>query len=251
MTMHVDKGGFLALTAALAGGGVVGYLVADRHQPKTAVDDSKPPVVQPAPPTEEEAKAAAAAKAREDRLAELQKCDDTVGAAEECPAMPDSTGEGMCGEGISWAAKRCADFKTAFKPKVAQAAVACLKSLKGAEQCDQARVNLCGHQALMSACQEEMPTEFLGATSTAPATFSKEAEPLTGVAAQCDAIVKSCGSSAPATTYSECMQTLSGMNEAGRASAASCMKLHCGDKGFIGCEAAPPQLTTAAAAPIQ
>jgi hypothetical protein len=249
--MHVDKGGFLALTAALAGGGVVGYLVADRNAPpKQVVDDAKPAVVAPAPPTEEETKKAAAAKAKEERLAALAKCDDSVGAAEECPAgLPDSTGEGMCGEGGSWAAKRCADFKAHFKPKVAQAAVACLRSLKGAEQCDKERVDLCGHQALMTACQEEMPTEFLGASSTVPASFEKDAEPLTGVAKQCDEIVKSCGQSAPAS-YAECMHTLSGMNETGRTAAASCMKLHCGDKGFIGCEAAPTTLT-AKAPPIQ
>ncbi len=251
--MQVDKAGFLALTAALAGGGAVGYLVADRRQPPTAVvENPKPSVAAPRTPTEEEAKtteagtkAVAEAKARDERMAELAKCDDTIGAAEACPAIPDSTGEGLCGEGIAWAAKRCADFKSAFKPKVAQAAVTCLRSLKGVEQCDPQRVNLCGHQALMTACQEEMPDAFLGATSTVPASFAKDSAPLTGIAAQCDSIVKSCVGTAPATSYADCMRTLSGMNEAGRGSAASCMKLHCGDKGFLGCEAAPANLTTA------
>lgn len=251
--MHVDKAGFLALTAALAGGGVVGYLVADRHHAATAVKDEKPPVTVERPPSEEELKAAVETRRKELAEARAAQCNDDVGAPEQCPAggAPDSTSEGLCGDGISWAAKRCADFKAAFKPKVAQAAVACLRSLKGAEQCDQARVNLCGHQALMSACQEDVPETFLGATSTQPVTLAKDAEPLKGVAAQCDAIVKSCGGSAPATSYADCMHTLSGMNEAGRASAASCMKLHCSDKGFLGCEAAPPNLTTVAAAPVQ
>jgi len=254
-SMQVDRAGFLALTAALAGGGVVGYLVADRQHAKTAaVGDSKPPVADGRVPTEEEKRATAelnakgneakAKEAKEAKAAAAPKCDDSIGAAADCPAAPDSTAEGMCGDALHWASKRCADFKAAFKPKVAEAAVACLKSLKGIEQCDAARVNLCGHQALMTACQEIAPDDFLGATSTAPLSRPSDAEPLTGVAAQCDAIVKSCGATAPATSYVDCVRTLSGMSEAGRTSASACMKLHCGDKGFLGCEAAPPNLTT-------
>jgi hypothetical protein len=136
--------------------------------------------------------------------------------------------EGVC---ANWAAKRCADYKAAFKPKVAQAAVACLRKLVGGERCDQYRANLCGHKALMAACQEPAP-ESRPATAAADSGASSSQ-----LATQCEAIVKSCTSTVPETTLADCYRTLSGMNEVGRAAMVDCMKAHCIDEGLFGCEA--------------
>ena len=133
--------------------------------------------------------------------------------------------EGVC---TNFAAKRCADFKSTFKPKVAQAAVACLKSLKGNAACDPARVNLCGHSALMAACPEPPPDstklDATGATAASP------------VATACENIIKGCAGQPLLPTLTDCRQTLSGMSDFGRASMVECMTTHCADKGLLGCE---------------
>ena len=136
-------------------------------------------------------------------------------------------------------ATRCADYKAAFKPKVAEQAVACLRELKAGERCDPARVNLCGHAALMSACPEpELPAKgnYVKATGTIPASFTLIEDPKavpSPIVAACEGISKSCSGQSP----TDCQQTLSGMNESGRASMVECMATHCRDKGLIGCEA--------------
>ena len=75
-------------------------------------------------------------------------CDDSQGTPEQCPSVGPAD-EGICNNIIY---KRCNEFKTAFKPKVATQAVACLRALKGYERCDPLRINQCGHMALMAAC---------------------------------------------------------------------------------------------------
>ncbi len=133
--------------------------------------------------------------------------------------------EGVC----NLAAKRCADFKIAFKPKVAQAAVACLRRLKGNELCDPARVNGCAHAALMAACPDPVPSAAPGDTSGTP--------PATVVTSSCEGILKSCSSEPLAPTMADCRQTLSGMTDTGRANMMSCLSTHCRDRGLLGCEA--------------
>ncbi len=133
--------------------------------------------------------------------------------------------EGVC---TNFAAKRCSEFKSAFKPKVSQAAVACLKNLKGNAACDPARVNLCGHSALMAACPEPLP-DATKADTTGVAVSSP-------VTSACEGIVKSCAGQAASIALADCRQTLSGMSDFGRASMADCMAKHCGDKGLLGCE---------------
>jgi hypothetical protein len=157
-------------------------------------------------------------------VAAAPPCDDYVGIAEACPPMGPA-GEGACGNA---AAKRCADFKLAFKPRVAAQAVACIRALKGNEICDATRANLCGHAALMNACQEP---ERASANGAAGAT---QASPVTRA---CDAIMGACASPPLGTTMDDCRRTLSGMTDAGRTSMVACMTAHCSDRGLLGCEA--------------
>ncbi|HEY0468231.1 MAG TPA: hypothetical protein VGC79_28730 [Polyangiaceae bacterium] len=228
--MIIEKSGFLLMAGTLAAGGVGGWLAHDAkaHRERTELA---------APPTTAVPLVASAASATpvnsSDHLPAPVVCDDNLGTVEECPAMGPAD-EGVC---TNFAAKRCAEFKSTFKPKVAQAAVACIKTLKGNAACDPARVNLCGHNALMAACPE--PNADLtktDATGAAPAS-----SPL---ASACENIVKGCGAQPSLPTLADCRQTLSGMTEFGRASMVECMATHCADKGLLGCEGArkaPPQ----------
>src|SRR5450432_2060894 len=169
--MVIEKTGFLLIAGTLAAGGVGGWLARDSKAPRNHSADVPPPAVTAAPVT---------SVVVIDRSPPPPVCDDSVGTPEDCPAVGPSD-EGVC---TNLAAKRCAEFKSAFKPKVAQAAVACLRRLKGNELCDPARVNLCGHEALMAACPD----------STQPAGSDAGANALSSPVAQaCDNIVKSCG----------------------------------------------------------
>jgi len=147
-----------------------------------------------------------------------------VGTVEDCPAMGPAD-EGVC---TNFAAKRCAEFKSAFKPKVAQAAVACIKTLKGNAACDPSRVNQCGHSALMAACPEPSPDPKRTDATSAPVNSP--------VASACESILKSCAGQPLLPTLADCRQTLAGMTDFGRASMVECMTTHCGDKGLLGCE---------------
>jgi hypothetical protein len=166
-------------------------------------------------------------------------CDDSQGTAEECPSVGPSD-EGLCPNVI---AKRCNDFKAAMKPRVAAQAVACLKALKGRERCDVARINQCGHTALMSACQEPprpQKGQFQVASGTQPAsvTITPDATPdPSPVAAACNSILRSCGEKSGNPTLADCRATLAGLNEAGRANIVDCVSAHCSDRGLYACEA--------------
>ncbi|MGH7282907.1 MAG: hypothetical protein ACRELY_15390 [Polyangiaceae bacterium] len=242
----LDRAAFLSIVGALAAGGGGGYMLhqqmADKahanddaaQKQKAALDDANARAAR----AEDQARAASA------MLTSAPVCDDSVGAAGDCPApgLPNASDEGLCGGHGSVAAHRCQDFKTSMKPKVAQNAVACLNALKGNEACDADRVALCGHEALMLACQEPTPPNQSQVTSTnvntsppAPAT-----SPPSPVASQCDAILKSCSTSPLGVTLADCYRTMSGLNDVGRANMVTCMAKHCSDKGFTGCEALPP-----------
>src|SRR5450755_4244665 len=213
--MVIEKTGFLLIAGTLAAGGIGGWLAHDSKARRNHAADVPPPAVTAAP---------VASVIVIDRTPLPPACDDSVGAPEDCPAVGPSD-EGVCSNVL---AKRCAEFKSAFKPKVAQAAVACLRRLKGNELCDPARVNLCGHEALMAACPDATP----------PAGSDAGANALSSPVAQaCDNIVKSCASQPLGPTTADCRQTLTGMTDFGRATMAECMSTHCGDKGLLGCEA--------------
>lgn len=223
--MIIEKSGFLLMAGTLAAGGVGGWLAHDSKVKSDRAQYAEPPttaiaVTTAAPPASAVDVTVAA------NVPTPPICDDSMGTPEECPAMGPAD-EGVC---TNFAAKRCAEFKTAFKPKVAQAAVSCLKTLKGNAACDPARVNLCGHAALMSACPESETVKVAAVGDTAPI-----AQP-SPVATACENIMKSCASTPLGPTLADCKQTLSGMTEFGRASMVECMATHCADKGLIGCE---------------
>jgi hypothetical protein len=150
-----------------------------------------------------------------------------AGAPAACPSPGYSADEGQGCGGV--ASKRCDDFKQTMKPRVAEQAVACLNALTPGQRCDAARVNLCGHLALMNACQESDALQ-----TTAPATPGARDE----VTSRCDGILRSCSGTMLAPTMRECRVTLAGLNTRGRDQMATCMSAHCGDKGLVGCEAA-------------
>ncbi|MEP7053061.1 MAG: hypothetical protein ABJB12_22035 [Pseudomonadota bacterium] len=216
--MIIEKSGFLLMAGTLAAGGVGGWLAHDsKMQHDRAAAPPAAEQVAPAPPT--------ASVVVVDRTPPPPLCDDNVGTPEDCPAMGPAD-EGVCN---NVAAKRCADFKAAFKPKVAAAAVSCLRHLKPNELCDPARVNLCGHSALMAACPDlPPPAPTAGGTELGNAP----PPPPSAVTTACENIVKGCAGASVA----DCRQTLSGMTDAGRASITACMASHCTDKGLLGCE---------------
>ena len=219
--MTIDAKSFFLLAGTLAAGGAGGYYFHQRTQPPP-----KPVEPLPAPPVTASASAApsAAPAPTPEPVPAAPPCDDSAGVPEACPVPIGPSDEAVC---ANWAAKRCADYKAAFKPKVAQAAVACLRKLVGGERCDLYRANLCGHKALMASCQELAPESR---PADAGATSSQ-------LLAQCEAIVKGCVGTVPETTMADCYRTLSGMNDVGRAAMVECMKAHCVDKGLFGCEA--------------
>jgi len=168
-------------------------------------------------------------------------CDDSQGTAEDCPAVGPSD-EGVCRNVVT---KRCNEFKAAMKPRVAAQAVACLRALKGNELCDAARINQCGHAALMSACQEAprpQKGQLQPATPTQLATFTIVPDPTpdpSPVLAACNNILRSCGEKSSNPTLADCRQTLAGFNDSGRANMVDCVSAHCSDRGLYGCEAVP------------
>lgn len=220
--MLIDRGVFFLSVSSLAAGGVGGYLASEKdvvphlagssHAPKTEV--SSGPGVAPVR-AEPVAASVAAPLASVAPTAQPAACDDSVGEAGACPPMPGPTVEGgvACGGA---ATTRCADFKLTMKPRVAQAAVACLNKLTAAERCDPKRVELCGHLALMNACDDT------AAAST--------------IATACEKIVQTCGASPLAPSQNECRLAMTGLREVGREAMLDCAKAHCFDKGVLGCE---------------
>jgi len=212
--MVVERSGFLLAATALAAGGFGGWLAHDsKSSSMPTADVPRAAASAPIPPP-----------AVVERIPAAPVCDDSTGSVEECPAAGPSD-EGFC----NFAAKRCSEFKAAFKPKVAEAAVACLRRLKGQELCDPARVNLCGHTALMAACPDPVASLAAIDAGFAPA--------ISVVTASCETIIKGCASEAPAPAMSDCRQTLSGMSDIGRANMMACVPTHCRDRGLLGCEA--------------
>jgi hypothetical protein len=207
----MDRGAFFLALGALAAGGVGGYVVRDQGM------ISRDTPVQAAPAVTATPVAAAAP------TTPLPVCDDTTGSPATCPPLPYAAEEGGCSPVAN---KRCEDFKASFKPRVAEHAVSCLTALTGAQKCDANRVNLCGHEALMSACAEPEPAQA-GANATPD-----------DLTTRCQQISQSCSASTTSgPSIRECRATLAGMTSVGRDRTADCMRTHCGDKGLIGCEA--------------
>ncbi|MBX3185507.1 MAG: hypothetical protein KF819_00775 [Labilithrix sp.] len=224
--MHIDRGSFLMLVSTLSIGAVGGYVSAEKRLFPAidkwrgrAPEPTAPPVA-PEPPKPVAAVETADAAPPPPPAPAAPACDDTTGSPGDCPPPGFPTFEGGCG---SFAHTRCNEFKQAFKPKVAQAAVECLTKLTAAQRCDPVRVNLCGHLALTNACPE--PESANGADAGSSVVVST-----------CQAIAQKCGASPIAPSPVECKQLLAGMTEKGRERTSACMKTHCFDRGLVGCE---------------
>jgi hypothetical protein len=209
----MDRGAFFLALGGLAAGGVGGYVVRDQNliSHDTPVQTAPAMTVAPTP------------VAATTPTVPTPVCDDSTGSPGACPPLPYSAEEGGCSPVAN---KRCEDFKASLKPRVAERAVACLTSLTPAQKCDANRVNLCGHEALMSACAEP-ETAQTGANATPD-----------DLTTRCQQIAQSCSASTTSgPSVRECRATLAGMTAVGRDRTAECMRTHCGDKGLIGCEA--------------
>ncbi len=237
--MAIDRSDFLILATTLAAGGAGGWFFRDqKHEVRPPPAPSAAPVVSappaptgPVPVTIVDSKKAPA-------------CDDTQGTPEQCPSIGPAD-EGICANLIY---KRCSEFKTAFKPRIAKEAVACLRALKGYERCDPIRINQCGHMSLMAACPEPLPApkaELLasgsaGAGGGPTVTLSADpTAPAAPVATACEGILKACNKLPIDPTLADCRQTLAGFNDLGRANMVDCVGQHCTDRGLWACEAVP------------
>lgn len=234
--MAIDRSDFLILASTLAAGGAGGWFVRDRSP------DMRPPLPAPAPPV----KASASTPPWPSAVAVVDAnppaaCDDGQGTPEQCPSVGPAD-EGICNNIIY---KRCQEFKTAFKPKVATQAVACLRALKGHERCDPLRINQCGHMALMAACPDPAPPlkgQLSSAAETTPAKVTLSADSSVAaspVSTACESILKTCNNPPLGPTLSDCRQTLAGMNDLGRANMVDCASRHCTDRGLYLCEGVP------------
>lgn len=236
--MFVDRSSFLLVARALAAGGIAG-LGCDSMLGRPAPAPVPEPVASSATPTTTTPVVVEIVQPAAVSGAPL--CDDTQGTAEECPSVGPFD-EGMCPNIVN---KRCNEFKAAMKPRVAAQAVACLRALKGHERCDAARINQCGHAALMSACQEPpraQKGELTPASGTKPASVTLVVDPEpdpSPLTAACAAILRSCGEKSLNPTLADCRQTLAGLNDTGRANMVDCVSAHCSDRGLYGCEAVP------------
>lgn len=240
--MAIDRSDFLILATTLAAGGAGGWFYRDREPRPLApppVASAPPPVVS-APPAPS---GPVPVKIVDSRLAESPACDDSQGTPEQCPSTGPAD-EGMCPDLIF---KRCNDFKNAFKPRVATQAVACLRALKPQERCDPARINLCGHLALMAACPApalpvKAQLEPSKSDSDDPATVTLAADPTlppSPISIGCDSILSKCKSQPLGPTLTDCRQTLAGLNDLGRTNIIACASAHCTDRGLYACEALP------------
>jgi hypothetical protein len=213
--MNIDAGSFFILVGTLAAGGAAGYVASNKH----LFEQPAPPA--PAP----SATASAPASVPPPTKPASPPCDDSVGTPGTCPPPVYSADETGCGP---LPTKRCDDFKQTLKPKVAERAVACLNAIQPAQRCDPLRLNLCGHLALMSACQEAEDTDK-EAADAAPL-------PASSLTTACQAILQECAAATIGPTLRDCRATLAGMTELGRQKMVDCMKAHCGDKGLLHCE---------------
>lgn len=129
-------------------------------------------------------------------------CNDAMGAPAACANMMTPAG---CGT-FPFPRTKCDAYRAAFKPKIAERAVACALRLTGREVCDACNTYRCGYEALMSACLD--PTADT----------------------DCQQILASCKQLA----MSECRAYLSGMNPIGRRKMVQCVTGSCG-RGFYSC----------------
>jgi hypothetical protein len=226
--MNIDKGSFFILVATLGAGGVGGYVASERHL-------IVPPPPPPPPPKETASAAAAppppASTPPPPPPKPAPTCDDQVGSPGTCPPPGWPAEEGGCG---ALPTKRCEEYKRAFKPRVAERAVACINALNATQRCDPNRLNLCGHAALMSACSivdESPPPSSASAGGSALDAAPDE------VTTTCNAILHGCEGVTLGPTMRDCRATLAGISVLGRDRMVACMKAHCNDKGLLFCEA--------------
>ncbi|MEO7092444.1 MAG: hypothetical protein ABI175_04280, partial [Polyangiales bacterium] len=217
--MQVEAKGFFMIVAALAAGGVGGYVASEKHvfsSPKA--DPTAPPAI--ADSAKPSVSVVAAAASAPLAPPPLPACDDAVGTAGDCPGIGMPTEEGGCG---GYANKRCNEYKQAMKPRVADNAVKCLAKLTPQEQCDPKRVDLCGHVALQNACVEPDMVSYVGWDAGAP--------PAGGVTTTCTTLVAACATATVPLSLVDCQRTLAGLNPKGREQMQACMQKHCADKG--------------------
>lgn len=238
--MAADRPNFLLIAGAMAAGGVGVWAAQEFRLVRRNGEQAAPAPTGPAASVTPSAEPVPSTVVVVDPEAVEPTCNDDVGTPGNCPSVGPS--DESCANVIF---KRCNEYKAAFKPRVAQEAVACLQRLNAQQRCDPARINLCGHRALMAACPEPAPPakgKYVRASDTSPATVELTDDPdaeESPLAAACERVLKSCSGQPLPPTLSECRQTLAGMTEAGRTNMVECVSKHCQERGLLGCEAVP------------
>jgi hypothetical protein len=126
-------------------------------------------------------------------------CDDSVGAGAAAPSCSRmKSPAGSCAP-FAFPKQECETWRANYKPRVADAAIACADRLSSDKVCDACNVYRCGNDALMGAC------------------------PDSSAATDCRAFARIC----PSVDQNECVALLSGMSAVGRAKMATCMKGRC------------------------
>ncbi len=126
-------------------------------------------------------------------------CDDSVGARGGAPSCASMKPAARSCAPFPFPRQECETWRSNFKPRVADAAIACAARLTSDQVCDACNVYRCGNDALMGACPDP------------------------SAAADCRAFGRIC----PSVDQTECVAFLSGMSAVGRAKMATCMKRNC------------------------
>jgi hypothetical protein len=182
--MIVDRTTFLLLTGVIAAGAAC-------TTAKTDGSDAGASSGGPATDAASDVSTADAADAADAANADAADgeggtCNDDVGTPGDCTTATCSN------------FGKCDAYKVNFKPKVAAAAVACIKALPGGASCDALLVYGCGNDALKAACPDATVT------------------------ALCTAMQTKCTATSNPIPAGECEQYANGLNAAGRTALQAC-----------------------------
>lgn len=176
------------------------HIPAQPPQPRRAAEPAPPPA-EVAAPTDEGLGAPTAERDGEGDDEDRSTCGEVVTstvsrAGPVCnDAVSGALGACIACKGFAFPGEHCAAYKKFLKPKVAEAAVACLRALSPKRQCDACAVYACGDRAMKASCPD--PTAL----------------------AECKAMRVRC----PAMPQEECLRYVSALVPAGRARLRACM----------------------------
>jgi hypothetical protein len=194
--MKIDRALFLAATGALASGCVIQSTPAQNPPAPAPAPVAASPTPAPTPGRTVGARAGIAALSKSSTTPPTTAClDNEAAAIGDCAAM--QAPAASC-SGFAFPQTKCNAYKAYFKPKVAAQAVTCLQGLSSQAVCDATQTYTCGTNALRAAC------------------------PDANLAQLCQTASSACHE-----TAENCVNYLSGLNDAGRQKVAACVAQGC------------------------